>query len=63
MRNRLLTLPFQSRLLPFLGQIIQEEINENGIDLGLGVQLDNLASQQLNSPDAAPADLQLPGVA
>lgn len=42
-------------LFLFLGQIIQEEINENSIDLCIRMRADNFPAEHFNSPDAATA--------
>ena len=36
-----------------LGQIVQEEVDQNGVDFGFRVQLVDLAADELNGPDAA----------
>ena len=44
-------------LLLLLGQIIQEEVDQDGIDLGTRIRSDDLSSDHLNSPDTAAAQL------
>jgi len=44
-------------LLLLLGQIIQEEVDQDGIDLGTGIRSDDFSSDHLDSPDTAAAQL------
>ena len=48
--------------LQFLHAIVQKEIDENGIEPRPRVLSLNLPPQKLDAPDAAPAQLDLPGV-
>jgi hypothetical protein len=48
--------------LLLLCQIVQKEIDQNGIDLRIRFELQNLAPQQLDGPDTASAYLHLPGM-
>lgn len=41
-----------ARLLQLLHGVIKEEINQNGVHLGLGMLSDYLSSQQLDAPNA-----------
>ena len=48
--------------LHFLHRIVEEEINQDSIELRLRVLTPNLPPQQLDAPDAAPPQLDLPRV-
>ena len=45
-----------------LSGIVQEKINQDRIDLGVRVLLQNLPTNELDGPDRAAAKLDLPGV-
>lgn len=55
MRNRLLAGRFS-----FLSQIVQEEIDQNGVHRSLGVLLDDLPANELDTPDTVATKLDLP---
>ena len=57
MRNRFQPLRFQ-----LLHRVVQEEVNQNGIDRHSRVPPDYLASDELDAPDAAASQLDFPGV-
>lgn len=44
---------FDSFLLSFLCQVVEEEVDEDGIDLDVGLEQQDLATKEFNSPDAA----------
>jgi hypothetical protein len=39
--------------LALFGEIVQEEVDEDGVDFGLGGEQKDLAAQELDGPDAA----------
>jgi hypothetical protein len=40
-------------LLSFFCQVIEEEVNKDGVDFGVGLEQKNLTAKELNRPDAA----------
>ena len=46
--------------LSVLDRIIQEKVNQDGVDASLGLLAQDLSSDQLHSPDAAASQLDLP---
>ena len=40
-------------LLPFFGQIVQEEIDQNGVDFRIRLKLQYLSAEEFNSPYTA----------
>jgi hypothetical protein len=44
---------FDARLLALFGKVVQEEVDEDGVDFGLGGKQQDLAAQELDGPDAA----------
>jgi hypothetical protein len=42
-----------TRLLALFGEVVQEEVNKDGVDLGLGGEQQDLAAQKLDGPDTA----------
>lgn len=44
-------------------KVIQEEVDENSVDLGVWLKLQNLPTEELCSPDATTPYLHLPRVA
>ena len=58
MRDRL-----QPAYLPLFHRIVEEEVDENSIDVSVRMLLHNLVSDQLDTPYAASAELDLPRMA
>ena len=58
MRNALNTLR-----LHIFHCVVEKEVYEDGINLCFWILADDLAPQKLNTPDAAPPKLHLPGMA
>lgn len=48
-------------LLHFLARVVEEEVDQDGVELPLGIRVVplDLAAQELDAPDAAAADLDL----
>jgi hypothetical protein len=44
-------------------KVIQEEVDEDSVDLGFWLKLQDLPTEELNSPDAATPYLHFPGMA
>lgn len=42
--------------LPFFGQIVEEEIYQNGVDMGFRVEFENFSPNQFDGIDAAATD-------
>jgi hypothetical protein len=42
-----------ARLLALFGEVVQEKVDEDGVDFGLGGKQQDLAAQELDGPDAA----------
>lgn len=45
--------PERTLCLLLLCEVVEEEVDQNGIDVGIGVCFEDLAFDQLNCPDAA----------
>lgn len=44
---------FDLCFLSFLGEVIQEEVEEDSVDFDVGVEVDDFSAEQLDGPDAA----------
>jgi hypothetical protein len=42
-----------ARLLALFGEVVQEKVDADGVDFGLGGKQQDLAAQELDGPDAA----------
>ena len=51
---------FRSRIDLFLARIVQEEVNQDRVDVSFRMGFDDLAPNQLDRPNAASAELDLP---
>ena len=44
---------FDPFLFSFFRQIVEEEVDKDGIDFGIGLEQKNLATKELDGPDTA----------
>jgi len=54
---------FHPSPLALLGEVVKEEINQNRIHRGIRMVLENIPTDELDAPDTAASELDLPRVA